>query len=76
MLEVLCVSRISLIQVLNIINNEGLLKLKTIICFDELTNEELSNLIPITRRQDIQILLFSKLINLTQEKVDEEIGTT
>lgn len=41
LIEVLCVSRISLGQVLSILNNEGLPKLKTIICFDELSEEEL-----------------------------------
>lgn len=63
MIEVLCVSRITITQILNILNNEGLPNLKTIICFDELSEEEINNLIPISRKKAIRILLFSSLIN-------------
>ena len=63
LIEVLCVSRITLTQILSILNNEGLPNLKTIICFDKLSEAEINNLIPSSRQQEIQILLFSSLID-------------
>jgi hypothetical protein len=72
LIEVLCVSRITLSQVLSILNNEGLPNLKTIICFDELSLEEINNLIPSSRKKSIRILLFSSLINQNEDKLKSQ----
>lgn len=40
------------------LNNGGLPKLNTIICFDDLSEEELEDLIPESRKFNTKILLF------------------
>ncbi len=58
LLEVICVSRNTLRQIVNMLSNEGLPKLNTIICFDNLKEDELHELLPESRRSNIKVLLF------------------
>ncbi len=57
-IEVICVSKHTLPQILIMLNNDGLPKLNTIICFDDLSEEELEYLVPESRKLNIKLLLF------------------
>ena len=58
LIEVICVSKHTLPQILIMLNNDGLPKLNTIICFDDLSEEELEYLVPESRKLNIKLLLF------------------
>ena len=58
LIEVICVSKHTLPQILIMLNNDGLPKLNTIICFDDLSQEELEYLVPESRKLNINLLLF------------------
>jgi hypothetical protein len=58
LIEVICVSKHTLPQILIMLNNGGLPKLNTIICFDDLSEEEIENLVPESRKLNTQVLLF------------------
>lgn len=58
LIEVICVSKHTLPSILTMLNNDGLPKLNTIICFDDLSDEDIDNLVPKSRQLTIQVLLF------------------